>query len=135
MKNKFIENIDNSILTRLIEENGDFLNDYLEEIGYDIESIDEFSSRKFKQLNFVLNAKLQLDKDESLLEEVSSKFIGAIEKNLDKPIAYLNTLIQNNRLALRYRSLDKLDEKEIRNIIKDQNLLEILEMLEDEREE
>tara|TARA_R110000782_G_scaffold5853_3_gene20247 strand:+ start:42895 stop:43296 length:402 start_codon:yes stop_codon:yes gene_type:complete len=132
--NKFIQDIDEIILSRLIEGNEDFLNEYLEDNGYDINAIDNISTKKFKQLSFTLNAKLRLEKDQFLLNKVSDMFIDAIEKNLDKPISYLNGLIQRNKLALRYRNLDKLNEEEIRNIIRDQNLLEILEMLEKENE-
>ncbi len=134
MMNKFIQDIDEIILSRLIEGNEDFLNEYLEDNGYDINAIDNISTKKFKQLSFTLNAKLRLEKDQFLLNKVSDMFIDAIEKNLDKPISYLNGLIQRNKLALRYRNLDKLNEEEIRNIIRDQNLLEILEMLEKENE-
>lgn len=134
MMNKFIQNIDEIILSRLIEGNEDFLNEYLEDNGYDINTIESISTKKFKQLSFTLNAKLRLEKDQFLLNKISDMFIDAIEKNLDKPISYLNGLIQRNELALRYRNLDKLNEEEIRNIIRDQNLLEILEMLEKENE-
>ena len=134
MMNKFIQDIVEIILSRLIEGNEDFLNEYLEDNGYDINAIDNISTKKFKQLSFTLNAKLRLEKDQFLLNKVSDMFIDAIEKNLDKPISYLNGLIQRNKLALRYRNLDKLNEEEIRNIIRDQNLLEILEMLEKENE-
>ena len=49
-----------------------------------------------------------------------------------KPVAYLNSLIRENRLTVQYNNLDKLSEKEIEEIIKDQNLVEIIEFLENE---
>ena len=50
----------------------------------------------------------------------------------DNPIAYLNQLIKQNQVEFQFNKLDKLSEDEIKEIIKDQNLIEIIELLEDE---
>jgi hypothetical protein len=50
----------------------------------------------------------------------------------EKPINYFMGLIKNNQFAIQYRNLDKLDIDEIMQIIKDQDLLDALENLEDE---
>ena len=57
----------------------------------------------------------------------------AINKGLEKPIAYLNNLIKENQLVVQYNKLDKLSSDEIKEIIKDQNLIEIIELLENEQ--
>ena len=56
----------------------------------------------------------------------------AIEENIDKPVSYLKSLIQNNQFQVQYRNLENLTIDEIKEIIKDQNLLELLEKLENE---
>ena len=41
-------------------------------------------------------------------------------------------MIKNNRFSIQYRNLDKLDIDELKQIVKDQNLLEIIEKMEEE---
>lgn len=92
------------------------------------------SEKAFKQQSFLLKAKLNYHKDQILLSKASEGLVNAISENLEKPIAYLKGLILGNRLGVQYRNLDKLGIEEIKDIIKDQNLLELLEMLDEEEE-
>lgn len=55
-----------------------------------------------------------------------------IERNIDKPINFIMNMIKNNRFSIQYRNLDKLDIDELKQIVKDQNLLEIIEKMEEE---
>lgn len=71
-------------------------------------------------------------KDINLLEKASLMLQQAIEENIDKPVSYLKNLIQNNQFQVQYRNLESLTIDEIKEIIKDQNLLELLEKLENE---
>ena len=71
-------------------------------------------------------------KDTNLLERASLLLQKAIEENIDKPVNYLKNLIQNNQFQVQYRNLENLNIDEIKEIIKDQNLLELLENLENE---
>lgn len=91
------------------------------------------SQDKFiKQLKFKLNIKANREKQQELLLIASQKFFNALNKGLDKPVAYINNLIQNNQIEFQYSSLKKISEEEIKEIIKDQNLIEIIEMIENE---
>jgi len=67
-----------------------------------------------------------------LLLKATESFQNAINNGLEKPIAYLNNLIKKNQLVVQYNKLDKLSSDEIKEIIKDQNLIEIIELLENE---
>ena len=73
-------------------------------------------------------------KDNNLLEKISLLLHDALEKNLEKPISYLKNLIQNNQFQVQYRNLENLSIDEIKEIIKDQNLLDLLEKLENENQ-
>lgn len=91
------------------------------------------SQEKFiKQLRFKLRSKRTTVKYDLMLEKASNYFKDALTKGLDKPIAYMNELMRTNNLQTQFNRLDKLSEEQIKDIIKDQNLIEILEMLEDE---
>lgn len=132
MKDKMFENINKNVLKRFSEEGADFLDSYLENEGYDLNDIKSISNKCYKKQNFLIRGQLAYERDRKLLERVSENLQGAIDQNLEKPIAYLKNLIQTNQLGVQYRNLDKLSLDEIRDMIKNQNLIELLEMLENE---
>lgn len=100
--------------------------------GVDIEKNAMQQSKLIKQLKFKLKSSINKRQNEELLNKATENFKEAIVKGLDKPVAYLNNLISQNGLAFNYSNLDKLSTQEIEEIIKDQNLLEIIELLEEE---
>lgn len=89
-------------------------------------------NKMIKQLKFKLRSTINKEKNENLLLKATESFQEAINKGLEKPIAYLNNLIKENQLVVQYNKLDKLSPDEIKEIIKDQNLIEIIELLENE---
>ncbi len=103
--------------------------------GVDLDKNRKLQNQKIKQLKFKLQGTLNKKMNESLLQRATDSFIDAINKGLDKPVAYLNSLIKENRIAVQYNNLDKLSSKEIKEIIKDQNLIEIIEQLEKQQRE
>jgi len=129
MKDELFNKIDKEILLKLSSEGSDFLNSFLEENGYDLQEIKDLSTKAYKKESFMMRAQQNFEKDQRLLELASEKIKEAINENLDKPIAFLKSLITENRLGVQYRNLDKLSVDDIRDIIKDQNLIELLEML------
>jgi|SRR5665811_1182592 len=100
--------------------------------GVDLAKNSERQNKLIKQLKFKLRAAINIEKDNILMAKVAESFQKAILKGLEKPVAYLNELIRDNRVAVQYSNLEKLSTEEIKEIIKDQNLIEIIELLEDE---
>jgi hypothetical protein len=82
----------------------------------------------------LLKSQINEQKDFKLLEKASLMLNEAIKENIEKPISYLKSLIQNNQFKVQYRNLENLSLDEIKEIIKDQNLLELLEKLDNESE-
>lgn len=101
-------------------------------LGYNIEEINAFSQKLYKRQSFLLKGLINKQKDVSLLEKASLMIQKALEEKIDKPINYLKNLIQNNQFQVQYRNLENLTIDEIKEIIRDQNLLELLEKLENE---
>ena len=99
---------------------------------YNIEEINAFSQKLYKRQSFLLKGLINKQKDVSLLEKASLMIQKALEEKIDKPINYLKNLIQNNQFQVQYRNLENLTIDEIKEIIRDQNLLELLEKLENE---
>lgn len=104
----------------------------LEAEGVNLKEQDELQNKFIKQLTFKLKSKSNKEKQENMLEKASNFFKDALNKGLDKPVAYMNNLIKTNQLQTQFSRLEKMSEDQIKEIIKDQNLIEILEMLEEE---
>lgn len=134
MKKELINKMDEYILASLKSGDSSAIDSFLESSGYNLGEINNVADKSFKQMNFAMNGLVNSQKDEILLEKVSKYFQNAISQNLDKPISYLKNLVASNQLAFGHRNLDKLSTDEIKELIKDHNLLEILEKLENDEE-
>lgn len=106
----------------------------LAEAGVDLDARNASQDKFIKQLKFKLRVKANREKQAELLRTAIQHFQDALQKGLDKPIAYLNNLIKQNKVEFQYSRLKELNEEEIKEIIKDQNLIEIIEMIESESE-
>lgn len=133
MKNKFIKKIDEAIISQVIEGDSSAYDEMLKANGHDIADMETYAQKNFRKHSFLLKGIINKQKDLLLLERASLLLQNAIEKNIDKPISYLKGLIANNQFQVQYRNLENLDFEEIKEIIKDQNLLELLEQLEDDQ--
>ena len=109
MKNNFVKKIDKAIISQMLEDNSSLLDSELEAVDYNINEIEEFSQKMFKRQSFFINGYINKRNDEQLLEKATKLLHQAIERHIEKPVSYLKNLI-----------------------IKDQNLLEILEKLDNE---
>jgi hypothetical protein len=133
MKNNFIKKIDDAIISKIIEGDSSAYDEILKEQGYNISDIENYANKNYKKHSFLLKGLINKQKDLALLEKASLLLQNAIEKNIDRPISYLKGLIANNQFQVQYRNLENLGIEEIKEIIKDQNLLELLEQLEDDQ--
>ena len=132
MKNNFIKKIDKTIISQALENDFSAIDAELVALGYDIDEINNFSEKNYKNQSFLLKGMINKQKDINLLERASQKLQQAIEENINRPVSYLKSLIQNNQFQVQYRNLENLTIDEIKEIIKDQNLLELIENLENE---
>lgn len=121
MKNK----IDIALLNFYLEANKDIIDESLKE---NISDLDEYTKKK-KQIIFLANALAKKKHNEYLLELVN-KFQEAILLNIEKPISILKQLIQGNATPSLYKNLEKFSKEDIIEIIKDKNLVELIEQLE-----
>jgi hypothetical protein len=134
MKKELTNKMDEYILTSLKSGDSSAIDSFLESSGYDLGEINNVADKSFKQMNFAMRGLVNSQKDEILLEKVAKYFQDAISQNINKPISYLKNLVASNQLAFGHRNLDKLSSDEIKELIKDHNLLEILEKLENDEE-
>ena len=132
MDDRLRDIINYRIISSITNEDESMIDSILEEMDCDISNLNSFSSYKFKREGFILRGKIERIKDLKLLEKASLMFHEAIHMNLDKPVHYLMNLIKTNQFQFQFRNLDKLSIDDIKDIIKDQNLLQILEDIENE---
>jgi Mg/Co/Ni transporter MgtE len=93
----------------------------------DVKDIDAYEKKK-KRIAFLTMANAKKMHNEHLLE-LANKFHEAISSNIEKPIALLKQMLQGNASLSLYRNLDKLTKEDIVEIIKDKNLIQLLEQL------
>ncbi len=126
MSNDIKNKINEALYNFYLEADKDIINDSLKS---DIQNLDEYNKKK-KQIIFLAKAKAQ-QKQNDYLKELVNKFKEAINENIEKPVAILKQLIQEKPSFALYRNLDKLSNEDIIEIIKDKNLVELLEQLEE----
>tara|TARA_R110000868_G_scaffold291793_1_gene552316 strand:- start:1727 stop:2122 length:396 start_codon:yes stop_codon:yes gene_type:complete len=129
---KFKKIIDKGFTENYLSEDINNIRKSLSDYGVNLDENRNRQNQLIKQLKFKLRSSINKEKNENLLLRATESFQEAINKGLEKPIAYLNGLIKENQLLFQYNKLDKLSSDEIKEIIKDQNLIEIIELLEDE---
>jgi len=130
MKNELNDKITDALFNFYLEADSDTISNSLNE---SIENIDDYN-RKKKQTIFLFKAKLQKIHNERLLD-IAKKFQEAILLNMEKPISFLKQTIQQNPSFALYRNLDKLSKEDIIEIIKDKNLIELIEQIEESEHE
>lgn len=126
MNNDIKNKIDDALCNFYLEADKDTINDSLRS---DIQNLDEYNKKK-KQIIFLAKAKAKQQQNEHL-KELVNKFKEAINQNIEKPVAVLKQLIQGNTSFALYRNLNKLSNEDIIEIIKDKNLVELLEQFEE----
>jgi hypothetical protein len=96
----------------------------------DIPNLEEYEKQK-KRIIFLAKATAAKKHNEYLLQLVS-KFQEAVLNNVERPIAILKQMVQGNPSFALYNNLDKLSKEDIIEIIKDKNLIELIEQLDDD---
>lgn len=130
---KLKERINKGITESYLNSDINDIRESLSEYGVDLEKNSKRQNKLIKQLKFKLRSSFNEEKYDALLNRATKYFQDAIGRGLEKPVAYLNSLIRENRVRVQYNNLEKLSADEIREIIKDQNLIEIIELLESEQ--
>jgi len=125
MSNEINNKINEALYNFYLEADRDIINDSLKN---DIKNLDEYNKKK-KQIIFLAKAKAQ-QKHNEYLKELVNTFKEAINENIEKPVSLLKQFIQEKSSFALYRNLDRLSNEDIIEIIKDKNLVELLEQLE-----
>jgi arginine utilization protein RocB len=118
--------IEDALLDFYLEADKNAIEEILQE---DVSDIEEYKKKRNKLL-FMINAKAKKQANDALIEKVLNYFEDAIHKNTAKPIAYLKQLMSENHSLALYHNFDKLSKDDIILIIRDKNLIDIIEQIE-----
>ena len=127
MKNKIENIIDDALLNFYLEADKETIEASIKESKLNNA---EYAKKK-KRIIFLAKAAVNKNQNDYLLQ-LANKFQEAVLANIEKPIALLKQLIQDNPSFALYRNLDKLSKDDILEIIKDKNLVDLLEQLEND---
>jgi len=128
-KKNMLERFDDITLEQ-IHSNASAAKEFLLEEGLDPEKELEHGLKQIKKLQFLAKAKLNKAKDESLLEMAFAKLKQSISDNAQKTGDILKGFLQSKNPALQYRKLEKWTDEEIRDVLQDIDLVQLLEELE-----
>ncbi len=126
-----IENIiDEGITHFVLEADGKTMKDALSELLPDIGAYEQKKAKFKKELDFLMKAQDNQKKNDILME-VAKRFEDALLKGTEKPVAMLKQLIGTNQAFALNKGLENLTKEEIIQIIKDKNLIELLNKLDE----
>lgn len=126
MSNEIKDKVDDALFNFYLEADKHTIKDLLKD---DIQNLDEYEKKK-KQIIFLAKATANKKHNEHLLQ-LANKFQEALLQKTEKPIAILKQIVQGNPTFALYKNLDRLSKEEIIEIIKDKNLVDLLEQLEE----
>lgn len=125
MSKNINNNIEDAMMSFYKEADKDLIHDLLNDY---IDNPDGYNKKK-KQIMFLAKAKVKKKRNDEI-QVIVTKFQEALVANIEKPVAMLKKIIQGNPSFALYRNLDKLSKDDLVEIIKDQNLVQLIEELE-----
>lgn len=123
--------IHDALINYYIEASDDIIQDELKDSITNKQEYDLKKDKLLKKIAFLSKAREQHQKNELLLI-VAKRFEEELMKNTERPFAMLKQLLGSNQALALNKNLKNLTKEEIVEIIKDKNLVEILERLNDE---
>jgi hypothetical protein len=129
---KITEIIDNGIIQFYINNSVEDVVSMAKEEGFDPDLNADKRAKLVKLLRFKAQANLNKATSQPLLEQAEQILANMIENYVGKPISELKNLLQTKGLQVQFRNIDKLDEASIRDMLRDIDLVQLIEKLEDE---
>ena len=114
-----------------LDADGKTVKEALGELLPNMDAYEQKKARFKKELDFLIKAQDNQKKTDVLME-VAKRFEEALLKGTEKPVAIFKQLIATNQAFAFNKGLENLTREEIIEIIKDKNLIELLNKLDEE---
>ena len=117
-----------------VSSNQETATDFLKKEGVDVNKYVTSGIKKIRKSAFLRKAQANMERDESLMEKALVLLKQKIEENLSLTGDMLVGLLRQKAPNVQFRSLDKLDDEEIREILSNVDLAKLMEELEKRNE-
>jgi hypothetical protein len=131
---RLFEKVDKTIF-EVIRSDVNEAKEILADAGMDPDEEIEAGLKTVKRLQFMAKAMMNQKSDELLIEKALIRLKVFIEENLDKSSEVLIALLRQKAPSVQFRSLDKLGDDEIREILSEVDLAKLMEEIERESED
>ena len=132
---KVTEIIDTGIIEFYLNNSVDDVVSMAKEEGFDPDINADKREKLIKLLRFKAQASRSKRQMQPLLQRAEQVLSSLVESYVGRPISELKNLLQTKGLQVQFRNIDKLDESSIRDMLKDIDLVQLIEKLEDETTE
>ena len=105
---------------------------FLKEEGFDLAKEAEVAEQYMKKIRFLAQAITSKERNQKLFELAYTKVKVAIQENAQKTTEILISLLQSKTPAVQYRKLEKWTDDEIREVLADIDLVQLMEKIEKE---
>lgn len=112
-----------------VSSNTDIAVDFLEDEGIDVSKYVVMGCKHIKKTEFLATVASNRRRDESLIEKALLQLKERILESCDSTREALISLLKQKAPNVQFRSLDKLNDDEIREILKEVDLVQLLEEL------
>lgn len=128
MKNSHVVNVDklNDDLFAMMHDHPELLDDFLLEEGYDPKKLEKDGISKAKSLLFKHKVTLKRNQQETLY----AKAIAVFESAKASTKEAILQLLQQRAPRLQFRNLEKMDENDLKEILNESDLLDLMDKIE-----
>lgn len=112
-----------------VSSNPETATDFLNKEGIDVNKYVSSGIKEIRKSEFLRKARVNKERDEGLLEKALVLLKHKIEENLGKSGDILIGLLRQKAPNVQFRSLEKLDDDEIREILSNVDLAKLMEDL------
>lgn len=124
---KALENIEKSVLEMYIN-NPNLAREELSEAGYNVDSLVEDGLNLIKQIQFKQQVSQNKNHLQSLYEKAKQLLSIRINVNRDEAL----DILSRYQVKVQYRNINSFSEEELNNILKDVDIVKLIEDLEKE---
>jgi len=124
----YIDNVELEMLKDDIE----YTKKYLEEEGVNVVEEQDYADRYMKRIKFMAKAFTNKKQEESLLGKAIEIVKKSIQENAQKTTETLISMLQSKTPSFQYRKLEEWTDEEIRDVLRDVDLVKLMEELDKE---
>lgn len=117
---------------QLLTTNGEYAKQFLKEEGFDLIKEAELADQFMKKIRFLAQAIATKERNHKLFDLAYSKIKIAIQENAQKTTDVLISMLQTKAPSFQYRKLEKWTDDEIREVLSDIDLVQLMERIEKE---